>query len=281
MAGSDILQAAGRSLTGAVEKAYLQFEDKRLQKDDKVQVTDVAAKSLVPTANTLAKAAQTVKGTLQAKGMDKTLKLLKAAEKLVTPSNQYEVKFNPSEVTFQAKGGSGTLVQKMNFATAGKVSAKFSEMKTHIIMTVPLIFDDLERTDAFMIENISDPAAFLKSGVLSGVNQAISKSYTIRPQVEGFIGALHNEKTRIVKFCWGEMSYRGLLRAVDAEYTMFNREGEPIRATVNLQILLADGRIQDNDMGTWETGYQNAFGANSSSLGHTADAAGNLLHMNL
>lgn len=283
MAGMDILKSAGESLTGAVEKAYLEFEDERI-KANEVHITDVQARqqvqigSLGNMAAVGDKAAQTAAAVSNVAAAVRTMSGVADA---VSSKKKYEVKFNPNEITIQAKGGEGVLVQKMNFASSGKVSAKFSEMKTDIMMNVPLLFDDMERTDAFMMEKFTDLAALTRTGVTSLVNEGTGKTYSVRPQVEGFLGALHNEKTRKITLSWGNMAYRGILSSVDAEYTMFNMAGNPIRAVVNLQIQLVDERVRDNDMGLWADSYDKVFDKDGFSTGSFTSVGGNLLNINL
>lgn len=283
MAGMDILKSAGQSLTGAITKAYLEFEDESLTAK-KVEVTQVSARDAQTLSNigggmsnVGSNVSQVVKSAPSAsKALNKLANTAAASKK----THKYEVKFNPKEIIIQAKGGNGDLIQKMNYAAEGKVSAKFSEMKTSILMNVPLIFDDMERTDAFMFEKLTDPLALARTGVTSIVNDGMGKSYSVRPQVEGFIGALHDEKTRSITLAWGQMRYKGILNAVDAEYTMFNMSGNPIRAVVNLRIILIDKDLKDNDMGIWQKSYNEIFKSDYS-VGSYTSFGGNLLNINL
>ncbi len=283
MAAKDIWSSAYKSLLGSVEKAYLEFEDERFTSND-VKVTRVDARSAgsLPGMSGLGDiGSQLEKAVSGAAKLADAVGAMKDVPNIGKSSRKYEVKFNPREITIQAKGGSGALIQKMNFAVQGKVSAKYSEMRTQIVMHVPLIFDDYERTDAFMMEKFSDPTAFVRTGVLGGIDTATGGSYSVRPQVEGFIGALHDENTRKITLSWGKMSYKGILGGVDAEYTMFNMQGNPIRAVVNLSIFLVDTRVKDNDMGVWQESYDQIFGNGSTSLRTGVDHAGNLLNINL
>ena len=284
MAAKDIWSSAYKSLLGSVEKAYLEFEDERFTSND-VKVTQVDARSAgsLPGMSGLGNIGSQLEKAASgaAKLADAVGAMKKDVSDIAQSSRKYEVKFNPREITIQAKGGSGALIQKMNFAAQGKVSAKYSEMRTQIVMNVPLIFDDYERTDAFMMEKFSDPTALVRTGVLGGIDTATGGSYSVRPQVEGFIGALHDENTRKITLSWGKMSYKGILGGVDAEYTMFNMRGNPIRAVVNLSIFLVDTRVKDNDMGVWQESYDKIFGNGSTSLRTGVDHAGNLLNINL
>ena len=77
--------------------------------------------------------------------------------------------------------------------------------------------------------------------------------------MEGFIGAIRNEYTRIITFHWGEMNYSGVLRSVRAVYTMFNITGDPVRATVDLSITCADSEIMPRSLYMWKDLYIKAY----------------------
>ena len=286
MVGIDILNNGLRSLTGAVTKAYIKFEDERISAND-VNVTEVRARAAalppgIPGADKLMAVAQKAAGA--ANSLANALGGLMAGVglDLFSSGNVYEVKFNPSEMSFQAYGGGN--VQRMNLADPGaeqKVSIEFVEMKPRIMLNVPLIFDDYERTDAFMMEKFSDPTAMARTVVTSVANTLTGNTYSVRPQVEGFVAALRNKKTRKITFFWGNMEYKGILEMVSAEYTMFNMEGHPIRATVNLGILLVDETVGDNNMGYWQKSYDEAFKEDGSVLGSAVQSVGNLLNIKL
>lgn len=283
MAGLDILNNGLRSLTGAVTKAYIKFEDERIGSNG-VKVSGVKARAAalppgIPGGDKLMAAAQkaadkantvanAIGGLMAGAGVD-----------LLSSGNVYEVKFNPSELSFQAYGGAK--VQKMNYLENDQIKGEFVEMKPRIMLNVPLVFDDYERTDAFMMEKFSDTTAMARTVVTSVANTLTGNTYSVRPQVEGFIAALRNEKTRKVTFFWGNMAYKGMLEVVSAEYTMFNMEGHPIRALVNLGILLIDESVKNGDMGYWKTSYEKAFAGEGSSLESKVDSVGNLLNIKL
>lgn len=282
MAGLDILNNGLRSVTGGVTKAYIKFEDER-PKSGGINVTDVKARGAasIPggsigkklkegaakAAKEMNSAANAIGGLMAGQGRD-----------LFSSGNVFEVKFNPSELSFQAYGG--LKVEKRD-STGGKEGPlSFVPMESRIMMNVPLVFDDFERTDAFMMEKFSDPMAVARTIGTSVANTVTGNTYSVRPQVEGFIAALRNNRSRKMTFFWGTLRYRGVLETVSAEYTMFNMEGHPIRANVNLGLLLVDENVKDNNMGDWEESYKKLFDK-SSSLGAKMDNAGNLLNIKL
>ncbi len=280
MAGIDIFDNAMRSMTGAVTKAFIRFEDERIKNGEIVVYTTKARSgiSIRENASLAAKIATTLDLGLQST-IEGFTDLLSGQGDITSSGNVYQVKFNPSQISFDAFGGN--LVQKMNMAEGKSVGMEYVEMSPRIMLNVPLLFDDYERTDAFMMEKITDPGALLRTGAVSAMNTAAYSDYSVKPQVEGFIAALRNEKTRKVTFCWGNMAYRGMLESVSAEYKMFNMRGQPIRATVTLGILLIDESVKDGDIGYWKKSYKKVFESDSSSLESGVQNIGNLFNIKL
>ncbi len=279
MAGLDILGNAARSMTGAVTKAFIRFEDERI-KNGEIQVATVKARSGISFGKETSLAAK-MAISLDL-GFQSTIEgftdLLSGRGDITSSGNVYQVKFNPSQISFDVFGGNP--VQKMNMA-GGTIDVKYAEMSPRIMLNVPLLFDDYERTDAFMMEKLTDPGALLRTGAVSALNTVTNTTYSVKPQVEGFIAALRNEKTRKMTFCWGNMAYRGMLESVNAEYKMFNMQGQPIRAMVTLGILLVDESVKDGDIGYWKKSYQKVFESDSSSLESGVQNVGNLFHIKL
>ncbi len=282
MAGTDIFKSAGQSLTGAISKAIIEIEDERTSSKD-VEVEDVKARGGISPLDTgggkvadlAAKAAETA-----GKITDAVENIAEQLPVAVSKKKRFEVKFNPSQITFSAVGGGK--VSKTNFMAGGNVDLKYQEMKPRIQMNIQLIFDDYERTEAFMMEKFSDPTAMLRTSVGSIVSVAKNKTYGVRSQVEGFIGALRNDRTRKVTFYWGKLKYTGILIYVNAQYTMFSTDGSPIRAVVNISILNTDDSLGDAYMGQWQEGYDKAFGKSDvTNAGSVMQNVGNLLNIKL
>ena len=282
MAGTDIFKSAGQSLTGAISKAIIEIEDERTTSKD-VEVEDVkargasspldvggskiaeAAANIVSASETITDAVGNLTNQLPVGGSKK---------------KRFEVKFNPSHISFSGVGGGK--VSKTNFMAGGNVDLKYQEMKPRIQMDLQLIFDDYERTEAFMMEKFSDPMAMIRTGVGSAINVAKEKTYSVRGQVEGFIGALRDDRTRKVTFYWGKLKYTGVLIYVNAQYTMFSTDGNPIRAVVNISILNTDDSLGDAYMGQWQEGYDKAFGSSDmTNAGSVMQNVGNLLNIKL
>lgn len=283
MAGMDILNNGARSLTGAVVKAYIIFEDERFERNE-VKITEVRGRSAgippsFPGAAKLTSVAE--KASQKAQTLANAIGELVTSPKKLDSSKKhiFQVEFNPAEMSFEAYGGGKA--QKLNFALNGKISMTYEEVKPRILLRVPLIFDDCERTDAFMAEKFGDMMAMGRTVISSVANTVTGDTYSVRPKVEGFIAALRNDNTRKLQFCWADMEYKGILESVDAEYTMFNMEGHPIRANVHLGIMLVDTEVSERNMGDWQDSYRAAFDSDGSSLGSATQNVGNLLNLKL
>lgn len=55
-------------------------------------------------------------------------------------------------------------------------------------------------------------------------------------QVNGLLGIRRAARNPCVLFCWGENAFSGTLSEARGEYTMFDRDGQPIRGRVTLTI---------------------------------------------
>ena len=56
------------------------------------------------------------------------------------------------------------------------------------------------------------------------------------------------------------MIFRGELKSVDANFTMFNKKGNPIRAVVNITIQQDFDSAKDEKGGYWDMAFTKAFG---------------------
>lgn len=290
MAGIDnILNGAGQSLTGAISKAVIEIYDERSMANDiiveaiknrKPALTDKSV-----SLNQLGKIVEDVKNDYKQDVKKKLAELTSALPSENAPKKRFEVKFNPSQISFQVYAGNK--VERRDYTQSkspenNEFKVEYVDMAPRIQMNVQLIFDDYERTQAFMMEKMNDPAAMVRTGVVGAVAAKQKKTYSVRPQVEGFIAALRNNYTRKIVFTWGNMSYKGVLTNVNAEYTMFSTDGNPIRANVDLGILCTDSTMSDGYMGMWQTSYKKMFESDATTnLGSKVQNVGNLLNINL
>lgn len=277
---------AGNSIIGENNKAIIEIEDERPAAGSSVNVTETAARNpgspLGGISNTVSQAASQVASAAPSTSLSNLAQNVAAAGGQPT-KKRYQVKFNPGQLSFRAQGG--MKVAKKNFSQTGEnqvVEIQYQDMHPRIEMNVQLIFDDCERTDAFGFEKFMDGMAFIRTAVSSGVKGVQGTVYSVKPQVEGFISAMRNAKTRKITFLWGGMGYTGVINSIDAEYTMFSMAGHPIRAVVNLGILCVDESLGDNNMGQWQASFQKAFGTgDGTNLESAMQNVGSLLNINL
>lgn len=178
---------------------------------------------------------------------------------------RFAVQFNPAELSVSAEGedvsddyvsdaaGSGNTISRRQLSSRARVSFR-------------LIFDDTDNEDAFLSESARLHPETLNRNAgnyRNSPNQILSvrenrknkKEHTVRRQVEGLLAALRNEYTRRVSFIWGRLCYSGYLNTIQADYTMFNPEGNPIRAEVRIGILCMDENLEQGNMGQWQKHY--------------------------
>lgn len=67
-------------------------------------------------------------------------------------------------------------------------------------------------------------------------DSSLNPEMGIRKEVEGFLSAARNPLKRKVVFVWNKIRFEGDLSEVAAEYTMFSREGKPLRAKISISI---------------------------------------------
>lgn len=284
MAGQNILKEAGQSLSGAISKAVIEIHDER-PKNVKVLTTNVKSKmadlQTGVALDTLGDIVNDIKNDVEANIADLQNRVPSTSENV----KRFEVKFNPNQISFQVYAGKEVVEQNLTQSQSNnnqQVAAKYLTIAPRIQMNVQLVFEDYERTEAFMMEKIGDTSALLRTGVVAAVNAKSKKTYSVRTQVEGFIAAMRDNYTRKITFNWGKMSYTGILLNVSAQYTMFSMDGNPIRANVNLGILCADSSIEDNDMGAWQNSFKKVFeNDQTTNLGSKLQSAGNLLNIHL
>lgn len=278
-------------LTGGVEKAIIEIEDERFKLKEILKTEVEARKASSETglgriSNNLTEAANKITEST-ANVLDKMpfAKTINEMQLNALPDalqkKRFKVKFNPSQVSFMGVGGGR--VEKKNYTDSeGNVQIDYQEMKPRIQMNLQLVFDDYERTQAFMLEKFTDTTVAARTVIDGIVTAAKDKTYSVRPQVEGFMGALRNSYTRKVNFYWGNMKYSGEMTYIGAEYTMFSTDGNPIRANVNMGILLADETLSYHHMGQWQDSYKEVFGKGEmTNAGSSLQKVGNLLNINL
>lgn len=189
---------------------------------------------------------------------------------------KFTVQFNPSSLQIIARGGGRAPVS--NYGTIGTNQAgkiEYRALDPYVTVSFTLLFDATNNADAFMEERFTIGATSLAKNVATAV---VGNEYTVRPQVEGFLAALRDEDHRTMIFQWGTLRYTGMLNAVSGRYTMFNTAGNPIRAEVQVSMLMGSAPKNSMDgasyLDYWKKRYKDILEANAKK-----DADGNLTSM--
>ncbi len=163
-----------------------------------------------------------------------------------------EVQYNPSSLFFTSQEG---YTYDVSDGGLGGQARQVSTTKAPSSVTLgcELIFDAMNKDDAFGITEQGLTADHLLS---AGKNIAVQMrgGYSVSEHVNAIIACLFSSMTRQVIFYWGGMSFRGELTSVNAHYTMFNKDGNPIRASVQIEI------YQKNENNVYDQSqYEQAF----------------------
>lgn len=180
---------------------------------------------------------------------------------------RFEVQFNPS--TLSVSGFGGGMVQLTNYTSKDGQDrgVSYQEAKPHIQMSVQLVFDETDNFTAFPGDIMGFNVSNVGGTAINMGLRKLSGRPSVQTTVEGFLGAIRNEYTRRVAFCWGNMLYSGYVNRVNTRYTVFNPSGKPIRATVDLSIICADSSVDEDSLGYWQNKYKEFFDADKSYSG--------------
>ena len=127
---------------------------------------------------------------------------------------------------------------------------------TRIDMSFKIAFDKSNPQDAFFSDKFTLSQTNLAKGALrSGLKAAGKMSNSVQPEVEALTALVRSGNKRLTRFVWGDMAYEGVLNSVNAEYVMFNCNGEPCRAFVSLNMVLYDADVAGANTDIWQTEY--------------------------
>lgn len=181
----------------------------------------------------------------------------KARKNLMGQDQAYlamEVQYNPSSIRMQTATGSQLDYSGGNMGNMANNMIIQNIVPTSTTMNVQLIFDEVNMYDAFMVNNVNSPVG----AVAQAAKYAVEKEHSVQHQIEGILSLLTMDVTRQVVFYWSKMCFRGELTAVQANYTMFNKSGNPIRGVVNLSIRQGE-QAELFESSYWGKAYENLF----------------------
>ena len=175
------------------------------------------------------------------------------------------VQYNPASLRMNTMGG--RIIKYTAVGNETPNSIQNTDKETSTYLSVQLVFEDINNADAFgkstfsdATVNISNSAEVLKSTVIN----AAKEGYSVRRETEGLMSLLMTKRTRQIIFVWNNMFFHGDLLSVDINYTMFNKLGNPIKATVDLQIQQSNANATfTSDMEYWNEVFEKAFDQSS------------------
>lgn len=268
---ANVLKGAVGSLTGGVEKGYL-----LIKKANTVPVkpgnTIMPQESGGSASSKLSAVKNAGKQMSQKAGQKLTAaaNVLKGMSSHITANaGDYvpiQLQYNPSSI--QVSTMKGTI---LNRGAGGGAENTYQQWKVPVqtMMSVDLIYDDMNIMDAFNMENLVSISAVRDVG-----KQMAQKEFSVRPLVEALVGAMLKSESQRVVFVWNEMAFDGSLVSVDTAYTMFNRSGEPIRAKVSIQIFQQNGSEEEGtqeNLDYWKQAYNKLFQSNYMGGGSNAE----------
>ena len=201
-------------------------------------------------------------------------------------SYRFEVQFNPDEITINGYGGEELPVQNYTNHRQPSLDPKNAQKKpgedglkslipgshmastdTRIDMNFKVYFDTTDPQDAFYSDKFTlGQSSLIKGAVNVGLTAAGKKKTSVQKEVEALNAVVRDPNKRMCIFVWGDMKYEGLLNSVNAEYTMFNVNGEPCRAVVSINMVLYDQSEYGKNIDNFKSMYNKYFYSPSPSI---------------
>ncbi|MCR5654158.1 MAG: hypothetical protein K6G07_00740 [Lachnospiraceae bacterium] len=167
-----------------------------------------------------------------------------------------EVQYNPSSLRFNTIAGKIRSYTALGPENMNRYST--TERKASTTLIVQLLFDSMNISDSFGATSMGtsvDTVTDLAKEAYSLAGDGLS----VKTPVEGLISLLMTKYTRQVIFCWNNLFFHGELNMVSANFTMFNKTGHPVRATVDLQIKQNDANATFvSDKQYWDDAFDRA-----------------------
>lgn len=253
-----MIQNAVSSLTGNLPKAILCVRDLSQETDvkkTKEDSADLQKRLLKSTSDAL-------NGLMEDNRMgSRTFGSLTGKNGVMAGSGYLalEVQYNPSSIHMNTQAGKQVQYSGGNLGDVSANQITQIVQPASTTMSFQLVFDDMNPQDAFLLENTAATAGNLISGAADVVRK-VKGAYSVQAQIDGLMSLLTRDVTRHVIFYWAQMCFRGDLISVASRYTMFNKDGNPIRGTVDLSICQGSGEESGYDETYWDEAFTRTFG---------------------
>ncbi len=187
-----------------------------------------------------------------------------------------QVKYNPSSIRLYAQGGHQMMPGPGGVGVNMQVQSVIPAMTT---MHVQLLFDDVNPQDAFMFDKFSNlSAGAVVSDVAGVVKNVRQDGYSVQKEIEALIALLLQSESRQIVFYWGDMVFAGEIINMNASYTMFNPQGNPIRGVVDMTIREGGPDGDSSSEEYWDDAYKRLL-QSGGLMDKLGSMTGNLLNL--
>lgn len=208
------LESLQQSLTGNVDKAYLLLRKEIIDEEDTEKGVTGALSKISALGTELQNGLNIISEGASLLGINTGLSNVAGRQGYIP----IKVQYNPSKVQFRGVRNGREIGHDGTYTDYDRPA--------ETTLSMELIFDSMNPATSFMLDKT----------LVDNVKGLFKDSTSVRSIVELLVAATVFNSTRWVCFAWGDMSFWGELVSVDAAYTMFNTQGEPVRAKVNLTI---------------------------------------------
>ena len=253
-----VIQDEVSSLTGNLPKAILCVRD--LSQAQGGEKGDAAKKASDLQKRLLKSTEDALNGLLEDnRGGSQTFRSLTGKNSAMAGSGYLalEVQYNPSSISMSTQAGKQVQYSGGSLGQGGANQITQIVQPVSTTMSFQLVFDDMNPQDAFVLENMAPTAGNLVSGT-ADVARKVRGAYSVQAQMDGLMSLLTQPVTRKVIFYWAKMCFQGELVSVSSRYTMFNKDGNPIRGMVDLTI--RQGEESGFDVAYWDEAFTRTFG---------------------
>ena len=253
-----VVQDAVSSLTGNLPKAILCVRD--LSQAQGGEKGDAAKKASDLQKRLLKSTEDALNGLMEDnRGGSQTFRSLTGKNGAMAGSGYLalEVQYNPSSISMSTQAGKQVQYSGGSLGQGGANQITQIVQPVSTTMSFQLVFDDMNPQDAFVLENMAPTAGNLVSGT-ADVARKVRGAYSVQAQMDGLMSLLTQPVTRKVIFYWAKMCFQGELVSVSSRYTMFNKDGNPIRGMVDLTI--RQGEESGFDVAYWDEAFTRTFG---------------------
>jgi len=283
----DDLGGKFKDATGNVAKAYLCVRDVRGKQEDEQDLNNFYKDSEEVQKSILKEAAKKISpGTdfeegedgiggdvmaeqmlkRGARGDSSSAKGLSFDELADLMSGRYipvQVQYNPSSIKFTSDLGGRRRINPVETVGQKGDSQLIKNIPKNTELSCNLIFEKINVNDAFIQASegwnasIGNVTSTVGSAVKKLSGSSGSEPYSVRKEVEGFLSLVSTMYTRDVIFYFGKMCFHGELTSVNATYKMFNKNGDPIHAEVEIKI--RQSSQNQYDQSRWVVSFDTLF----------------------